>query len=165
MTEGAGGRTRDDIIAIVRERGGLHKSDLQRVAARGWGTIGHHLRILEDAGCIETETHGRLLWIFDPALERQERDYTIATRPALARKILKAVGLRDRVTIRSLSEELALSRKVIRLHLSTLERAQAVRKVNGHPPTFAPNLWNRWVDPAPPSCRGGRGIRGQDSRN
>lgn len=138
MNSPQGDRSRDQILAVVRQRRGLHKSELSRIVGKGWGNVGHHLRILEEQGEIDTEVHGRLLWIFSKEADRQERDYLVATRTTAARRILEALGLRERATIRALSDELAVSKKVIRQHLSTLQRAQAVEKVEGHPPTFAP---------------------------
>lgn len=138
MSAGPGEATRNRLLAIVRERGGLHKSELMRLAGKGWGNIGHHLDVLVQEGLVETQTRGRLLWVFDPAVTQHQRELIIAMRPGAARRILEHLGLRERATVSNLSEELAVSKKVIRMHLSTLQRAQAVTRLEGHPPAFAP---------------------------
>lgn len=134
----SGVRTRDELLRIIREAKGIHKSELRRQAGRGWGNVGHHLVVLEREGRVDLETHGRLVWIFDREIPRAERDLMVATRPSAARKILEILGMRQKATIRALSDELSVSKKVIRVHLSTLQRAQAVEKLAGRPPEFAP---------------------------
>ena len=144
MTSNPGEVSRHAILNVIRERRGVHKSELMRRCGKGWGNVGHHLQVLEDLGEVHTETRGRLLWIFDKAVEKQERDYIVATHQTPARRILEALGLRPHpATIRALSDELAVSKKVIRLHLSTLQRAQAVKKVDGYPPAFEPAIRRR----------------------
>lgn len=137
MTAKPGDKSRQAILDIIRERRGIHKSELMRQCGKGWGNVGHHIQKLENLGHIEMEIHGRLLWIFDRQVERKDRDCIIATHQSPARRILEALGLRPHpATIRALSDELAVSKKVIRLHLTTLQRAQAVNKVEGYPPAF-----------------------------
>lgn len=129
--------TRAAILGVVRARRGLHKSELARLVGIGWGNCGHHLRVLEREGLVDLEGRGRLTWVFDSALPRRERDLLVATRPSAARRLLVALGVRDRVTVGSLAEELALSKKVIRKHLGALARIGAVERSGGNPPSFA----------------------------
>lgn len=134
----AGERTRERLLGIIREHRGVHKSELCRLTGHGWGNVGHHVQVLERQGLIETETHGRLLWIFDRNVNQRDRAMTVALQPSPARRILQALGLQPKATIRSLSEELAVSRKVIRHHLSVLKRVEAVEEAEGRPPVFSP---------------------------
>lgn len=137
VEEGVAQPTRAALLRAVRERGGVHKSELKRLVGIGWGNLGHHLRVLERDRLVELEGRGRLTWVFDVALPRRERDLLVATRPSAARRLMEAIGMRDRVTVGSLSEELALSKKVIRRHLGALARAGAVEKSRDRPPSFA----------------------------
>jgi DNA-binding transcriptional ArsR family regulator len=137
--------TRAAILAALSERRGLHKSELRRLVGIGWGNLGHHLRVLEDEGLVQLEGRGRLTWVFAATVPRAERDLLVATRPSAARRLLEAIGVRDRVTVGSLSQELDLSKKVIRRHLGALARAGAVERSAGHPPSFA--------KPTPPPAR------------
>ncbi len=136
----AGQASRDQLLAIIRERRGVHKSELMRLAGKGWGNVGHHLLRLEDQGLVAIETRGRLTWVFDKSVEPRERDLVVAMRPGPAQRILQVLGLKERASVRALSEELAVSKKVIRLHLSNLHRADAVQQMPGNPPVFAPRI-------------------------
>ena len=126
------------LLAIILERRGLHKSELRRAAGRGWGNINYHLGLLEEAKLIVTETHGRLVWCFDVSTDRAERDWLVISRQSRTLRILEIIGLRQRVNVRSLSEELSMSKKVIRTHLSVLTRVNIVEKEGGRPPAFVP---------------------------
>lgn len=121
----------------------MHKSELCRLVGKGWGGMGGHILRLSKTGHIEVEAHAGFTWIFLAGLSAAEKEFIVVTRPRSARKILEALGLRERATIRALSDELALSKKVIRIHLSTLTRIQAVKKVGGHPPEFEPAIRRR----------------------
>lgn len=133
----AGDRTREELLAVIREHGGLHKSELCRKAGYGWGNVGHHVVVLVEQGLVETQKRGRLLWIFDRSVSAGDRDMIVALRPSPARRIMEALGLQPRATIRTLSDELAVSKKVIRHHLSILKRVDAVEQLEGNPPVFA----------------------------
>lgn len=142
MTTGPGRTSRNQLLAIIRERRGLHKSELMRLADKGWGNVGHHLTKLEEQGLIQTEVRGRLRWVFDRHVPAKERDLIVAMRPGPARRILEYLGLRERASVRTMSDELAVSKKVIRLHLNSLHRAEAVEKLPGHPPEFVTAVKN-----------------------
>lgn len=133
----AGDRTREKLLAIVREHRGVHKSDLCRLAGHGWGNVGHHVDVLERQALVQTEARGRLLWIFDTKVSERDRAMIVALRPSPARRILQALGLQPKATIRSLSDELSVSKKVIRHHLSVLKRMDVVEQLEGHPPAYA----------------------------
>lgn len=140
MTAGPGEETRQTILDLVKVHGGLHKSHLGRLAKVGWGNIGHHLQVLRGAGLVDLETHGRFLWVFRPDLNRAERDILRASRPKAAQRILEALGLRQHSTVDSLSEELRISKNVIRNHLRRLKGARLVEKTDDRPAKFAPTL-------------------------
>lgn len=133
----AGDRTRERLLAIIREHRGLHKSELCRLAGYGWGNVGHHVVVLVEQGVVETQKRGRLLWIFDSKVSARDRDLVVALRPSPARRILQSLGLQPKATIRSLSDELAISKKVIRHHLSVLKRVDEVEQLEGNPPAYA----------------------------
>lgn len=133
----AGDRTRERLLAIIREHRGLHKSELCRLAGYGWGNVGHHVVVLVEQGLVETQKRGRLLWIFDSKVSERDRDLVVALRPSPARRIMEALGLQPKATIRSLSDELVVSKKVIRHHLSVLKRVDVVEQLEGNPPAYA----------------------------
>lgn len=132
-----GDKSRDRLLTIIREHRGVHKSELCRLAGLGWGNVGHHVAVLKEQGHVQTETHGRLLWIFDAQVSARDRDMLVVLRPSPARRIMQALGLQPKATIRSLSDELAVSKKVIRHHLSVLKRVDAVEQLEENPPAYA----------------------------
>lgn len=128
--------TRSKILEALRSCRGIHKSGLCRQIRIGWGNVGHHVNVLETQGQITTETRGRLLWLFLPGLSKAERDWIVATTPHQRNRILAVLGFRERASIRTLSEELAVSKKVIRTHLGHLESVGAIKQGEGYPPKF-----------------------------
>lgn len=132
------GTTRGDILEILRQRRGAHKSELCRLINRGWGTVGHHVYVMVQDGYVETEVHGRLLWVFLPGIPEAERDWIVATRVPERLRLLELLGLKRVASIESLSNELALSKKAIRTHLGHLRSAGAVKKVQNSPALYEP---------------------------
>lgn len=130
--------SRSAILAIVRQRKGVHKSEICRLTGKGWGTISHHVYVLIKAGQIITEVHGRLLWVFLPDIPKTERDWIVATHiPDRLRLLDRILGHRG-ATIEALSTEMAVSKKVIRTHLSHLRRIGAVSRSKDYPPKYEP---------------------------
>lgn len=124
--------TRLAILAALKEHGGLNRTHLCRVVGRGWGTVGYHLNILERRGAVAVEHHGRQLWIFDPQTSLAERDRLVAVSHPQRRNLLDFLRRRTS-TVNELSDELDVSRKVIRSHLSHLVGAGMVRREIGPP--------------------------------
>ena len=123
--------------ALETSGGGAHKKELCRVTGKGWGTIGHHVYMMAKANAVVTEPHGRHLWVFLPELTRGQRDWLVATRTPQRQKLLEILRLRPPTTINALSDEMAVSRKVIRTHLQHLQRYGAVEATDGYPPKYA----------------------------
>lgn len=129
--------TRSAILDALEARGGAHKSELCRMTGRGWGTIGHHVYVMVRDGRVETEVHGRKLWVFRPTMTRAERDWLIATSNPQRNRLLDVIrGVKPSSTISELSQEMATSKKIVRTHLGHLRRAGAVGKLSGNPPRY-----------------------------
>ena len=126
------------ILAILQQRKGVHKSELCRLTGKGWGTISHHVYVLIKAGQIITEVHGRLLWVFLPDVPKTERDWIVATHVPDRLRILDRILGQRGTTIEALSSEMAVSKKVIRTHLSHLRRVGAVSRSRDHPQKYEP---------------------------
>lgn len=128
--------TRVTIMKLLTDRKGLHKSELCRQTGKGWGTIGHHVYVLVQAGRIITEVHGRQLWVFLPDIPKAERDWIVTTHvPDRLRLYEKLLG-RGGATIERLSSEMAVSKKTIRTHMSHLRRVGAVSRTANSPATY-----------------------------
>ncbi|MFA5943286.1 MAG: hypothetical protein WC876_02340 [Candidatus Thermoplasmatota archaeon] len=138
MTEDiAGGASRKAIFEALRQRdGGAHKRELCRITGLGWGTVGHHVYMLVRASALVTEVHGRQLWVFLPELGRGDRDWLVATRTPSRKRLLDYIHSSQPKTINALSDEMAMSRKVIRTHLQHLQRYGAVKPDEDYPPKY-----------------------------
>jgi predicted transcriptional regulator len=137
VTEQPGDGSRRAILAALRERqGGSHKKELCRLTGRGWGTVGHHVYNLAKAGVVATEVHGRQLWVFLPELSQVERHWLVATRTPQRKRVLDYILTGQPKTINLLSDEMAMSRKVIRTHLQHLQRYGVVKSTDDYPPKY-----------------------------
>lgn len=148
MADGAGEQSRQAILEAIGQRGGgAHKRELCRLTGRGWGTVGHHVYVLARAGLVVTEVHGRQLWVFLPGVPRTRRDWLVAMQAPQRLRLLELLRGRPAATIHVLSEEMELSRKAIRTHLSHLQRVGAVRPTGDSPPAYLPA-----EEPGPPAA-------------
>jgi predicted transcriptional regulator len=139
MGEGAGDQSRQAILeAIAGRGGGAHKRELCRLTGRGWGTVGHHVYVLARSGLVVTEVHGRQLWVFLPGVPRAHREWLVAMQAPQRLRLLELLRVRPKATINALSEEMDLSRKAIRTHLSHQQRVGAVRSTDDSPPAYVP---------------------------
>jgi len=132
-----GAETRRAILdALARRNGGAHKRELCRMTGRGWGTISHHVYTLAKANLVATEVHGRQLWVFLPEVRRGQRDWLVVTGTPQRRRLLEVLRRRPPATINALSDEMEVSRKVIRTHLQNLQRYGAVEATDEYPPKY-----------------------------
>lgn len=138
------------ILGILEQRKGVHKSELCRLTGKGWGTISHHVYVLVKNGQIVTEVHGRLLWVFLPETTAAERDWIVATGVPDRLRILDRIRGQQGATIEALSTEMAVSKKVIRTHLSHLRRVGAVSRSKNQPEKYEPAGLNGKPQPKSP---------------
>ena len=137
MDDLPGEESRKAIFRALRERnGGAHKRELCRLTGKGWGTISHHVYNLATTGQVVTEVHGRHYWVFLPELTQGQRHWLVATRTPTRKRLLDYLRAGPPKTINALSEEMAMSRKVIRNHLQHLQRYGAVEATEGYPPKY-----------------------------
>lgn len=125
--------TRGDILELVQSQGGLHKSELCRATGLGWGTICHHVQALEREQRIDIERHGRQTWAFSSKIDPEIRPLFVALTNGERRDLLSDLAHRSEVTITGLCDELTMSRKVVRTHLTHLVDAGAVERHGSRP--------------------------------
>jgi len=51
--------TRARLLALLAERPGMTRADLQRATGLAWGTVAHHLRSMLERGEVEASRFGR----------------------------------------------------------------------------------------------------------
>jgi DNA-binding transcriptional ArsR family regulator len=129
--------TRAIIESLVAEHGGLHKSEICRRTGRGWGTVGHHLTVLERHGRVHLEPHGTMLWVFRPEIQDEDRQLLVTLSERGRAELLDELSKREVCTIRELSDALEESQKVIRTHVSHLMAVGAVQRTSGNPHLYS----------------------------
>lgn len=131
-----GPRTRDEVVNALRREPGLTKTQLCRLLDLSWGTISHHVRLLEAGGIIERRTLRRRARFFLRGTPAE----TIATSPiahdALAAPILQAVVENPGIGIRHLAATMSVDRRAIRRHLDLLIDSGLVAQTRTYRPQF-----------------------------
>lgn len=125
MSESEASRTRQEILDCIKEEGAVHKSELCRLVGRGWGTVSHHLLVLQREGLVDLESHGRNTWAFPAGLSPGERLRRMALNVPGRQDLLQFLRYRG-ATVGELSERLEESKKVVRTHLGHLVSAGLV---------------------------------------
>ncbi len=113
-------RTRKQVLQAVHSRPGINKTELMKRSGLSWGTVGHHLRMLERDGLINLVRVGRTLHAAPVSFTRGIARAPVLTCPD-ARRILSiliaepfARGATD------LGRVLGMTRKQVRRHLYEL---------------------------------------------
>lgn len=127
MTERDGDATRDRIESLVRQEPGLHKSALCRELGLGWGTVGHHLRILRSQGRLHSVREGRELRIYPAGVPADDMRLMVMLRDDTALEILQHLNDQPGGRLTDIARALGLSRKVVRRHLDNLEVEELVQ--------------------------------------
>lgn len=140
------GSARKDILSIVDAHGVIQKSALCRKLGAGWGTVGHHLRVMEHEGAIAIFRNASRVWIHLADISERERDLLVATAGKRQRNILWKIGHEDLETVSELSRSMAASRKVIRNHLTHLVESGIVERTGKHTHHYqVPDQMKNWI--------------------
>lgn len=130
-----GPRTRQGILRVIQAQPGISKSELARALGLAWGTVTHHLRMLEEAGLVTSQRIRARVRFFDASLEKSQL-INLAFLENPARGVLDCLQPGRAVGIAELSKELAISRKVVRRQLELLVNAGLVSKDDSYRPRF-----------------------------
>src|SRR5581483_1043802 len=86
--------SRRALFALIRERPGLHVSELARATGIGRVVLQHHLRMLEAHGLVVPRTRGRLVAYFSPGgvPGEQELAAKVALKDPTRRRVLDATA-------------------------------------------------------------------------
>jgi predicted transcriptional regulator len=115
-----GPRTRQEILTLLRAEPGLTKTQLCSRLDLAWGTIHYHLRLLrEEQEIVERSAWGRRRF-YTADTPTPEALLLPLLRDGTAPQIISAVHESPGIGIGGLSHRLAMSRKVVRRHLSAL---------------------------------------------
>lgn len=130
----AANSSRERLLALIRDRPGLHKSALCHETGLAWGTVDYHLRLLERGNLVSRHSVGRTTRLFPAGLrERQSVLATLADHAAA--RILAAVREAPQ-RMGSLSDHLGLSPKVVRRHVARLLHEGLLLRDGDHRPVY-----------------------------
>jgi predicted transcriptional regulator len=118
---------RDRLLRLVNDRPGLNKSALCAHLGVAWGTVAYHTRILSAAGLLDSEAHGREVFLFPPSLDGGVRRRVRALRMPESDRVLQALSSVREASLLELSRLAGLSRKVVRRRLQELMDAGLVQ--------------------------------------
>src|SRR5581483_1970274 len=131
--------SRRALFALIRERPGLHVSELARATGIGRVVLQHHLRMLEAHGLVVPRTRGRLVAYFSPGgvPGEQELAAKVALKDPTRRRVLDATASSGAgATQADIVEATALSQRLVSYHLARLSEVGLVRGDGGRPQRF-----------------------------
>lgn len=106
-------------MELVRENRGIHKSQICRVTGLSWGTVTHHLRVLQSANLVRCFHVGRRAHFATVEEVRTNRLGRALFLPH-AQTILRLMEEGEVLGPAALAQRLDLSAKVIRRHCQML---------------------------------------------
>lgn len=120
----------------VHDHPGIHKSELCRLLDLGWGTVSHHLHVLERGDLIWFEPDGRRVRVFP--LAPCEHPLELLLGNDVDAEIIRLLCERPGQVVEGLSAALGRSNDVIRTHLRRLHDAGLLDRINDRPQTYSP---------------------------
>lgn len=121
-------RTREQLLAHVREHPGVHVSELGRQLELAQGQLQYHLKRLRDRDAVVAdERYGRTHY-FPPGYDDRERRTLALARRETAREVLFVLLERDEVSAGELVTELDIARSTLSYHADRLVDADLVEQ-------------------------------------
>lgn len=128
--------TRLEIINTLRHEPGFTKSQLCRFLGLSWGTISHHVRLLEGEGAIVGRAlHGRRR-LFVAHTRPDDMVNTQLARNPIVPRLLDLLDGTPGVGIQALAGELSVDRRIVRRNLDVLIDAGLVQQTRDYHPRF-----------------------------
>lgn len=134
------GRYRDELLALVVQRPGITKKQAAEALAVAWNTVQHHAKNLERDGLILVI---RLKWsheLYPSRTPRALRHWAKATNDVTLSRMLVAISTEAKGLTR-ISNELALTKRVLRRRMSWLEEQRIVEKYGRRRPRYKLAPW------------------------
>jgi len=138
-----GKRTRASVKREIERHPGINKKELCEKLGVAWNTIRHHVNVLQRRGQVHVEDRGWEHELYPSELKVQERAWLRALHDDDSAMVLEAVMADPGIGVYQMSEELGLSRKIIRTHLTRLMEDGVVRRIGSARPRYKP------LDPPP----------------
>lgn len=122
-----GDATRQQILDLLREHPGLHKSEIARRTGISWGNVGHHLERLQQERLLRPFREGRRVHWFPPDLSARHHYGLSILNNDYVGEAIQSLRHQPGLTLHGLAEQLDISQKVASRVLRQLEEAGYVR--------------------------------------
>jgi predicted transcriptional regulator len=128
MSRGWGGPNRARILEHVEQNPGIQKIEVCRALGLSWGTVTYHLQLLSRQGAVATRCANRQVRLYPPGAPERFMPYFAALRTPASAAILSALRDQPGIRMNDLSQNLALSRRIVQGHLNNLAQAGLVQR-------------------------------------
>ncbi|HVL48110.1 MAG TPA: hypothetical protein VM889_06100 [Candidatus Thermoplasmatota archaeon] len=115
------------ILACVRRKPGLGLSELQRESGVGWASLYLHLETLRAARLVRSVNVGRRRYVYDAAAGVPPRHEVAFPRHGTGARVARAIADTPGISVRALTEQLALSQRVVYYHVSRLDEGRYLK--------------------------------------
>jgi DNA-binding MarR family transcriptional regulator len=131
-----GPATRREILNTLRQEPGLTKSQLCSFLQLSWGTISHHVRLLEATGeVVRRSVQGRRR-LFTPSLSEESILRAHLARDPWVPRLLAHLRENPGSGIQAMAASLELDRRIVRRHLDRLIASGYVAQTRDYRPQF-----------------------------
>lgn len=131
-----GPATRQEIINTLQREPGLTKSQLCRRLQLSWGTISHHVALLEESRLVlRKPLHGRRRLFLPSVSEATVVLHELARNP-LVPPLLAHVRETPGIGIQALAKSMSVNRRIIRRHLDLLIKSGLMAQTRDYRPRF-----------------------------
>jgi DNA-binding transcriptional ArsR family regulator len=154
-----GPKMRARIQAEVAARPGISMNELSSRLGVYWNTVHHHVKVLQGKKVLHVEDRGWRHELYPVATPPAHRAWLRALHDEDASQVLAALLAEPGIGVYQLSDDLGLSRKVVRTQLSRLMQDGLVDKMGHARPRYKPR--------EPPNAMGpvlGPGLDRPDAR-
>jgi DNA-binding MarR family transcriptional regulator len=135
---GAGERSRQLLLRLIREHPGIHPRLLCRASGLGWGTVNHHLGMLERMGLVRIRP-GRPSRVFAAEVPAAHERGLVRLHDATDLRILALLRHQPGADVPSLGRGLQVARRTLERHLAGLVQAGLVSRSGTYRSRFYPD--------------------------
>lgn len=120
---------RERIVDMIRREPGKNITGILRELGSTWGTVQHHLYLLERAGILSSSSHGREHHYFHGQPEDADRRRLALLRRGRVPQLVQLVAQEPGRMQQELTKQLGMSRKVFREYIDLLVQAELIQEV------------------------------------
>lgn len=135
-SERNGPETRREILNLLTHEQGLTKSQICQRLDLAWGTVSHHVRVLEREKALVRRRFLGFNRLYTAEARSPEVSLMPLLRDSLVPHILERIQASPGIGIQALSRELALGRKVVRRQLQALVENGLLERTDDYRPRF-----------------------------